>query len=428
MNRRTLLTFLIATLFAAPVISLAASGALQFSPPCVSVPGFPACAGPITATTPINVYLVRIYQFAMGISGITAVAMIIWGAIYISVYTERIDRKEEGREMILAAFEGIALLFGSYLLLRTINPEIVKLKEPVAPVTVPIAATSTPPRDCAEAATIPIDGVSDGIPAGGCDNKRLKTTSETTLSSDDFYSSSETLPAGTLVWLWPYFPASASPANARCLVYAYKKPPALVQPQCIPVQPPVCPDPIMTPSSVEMMKLNLDSLAKCTNGPTQPGAALSDTLTPSASAAQAQLNAHHVTLSSTGNCSNQQKTNCTSLEAMPQNAIDYLSNLGDFCYNGGSTKCTVTVTGGTEIGHERHCRGNPVFDLRSTDATAGVLGDKLKSDSTVVGICASDAQSAYRKVCAYPEGNDHFHVELSGVQKCPRTDFGYTSN
>ncbi len=415
MNRRTLLTFLIATLFAAPVISLAASGALQFSPPCVSVPGFPACAGPITATTPINVYLVRIYQFAMGISGITAVAMIIWGAIYISVYTERIDRKEEGREMILAAFEGIALLFGSYLLLRTINPEIVKLKEPVAPTgaieQLVASATSSAPSACGTFTSIAPDGIGATAPdaAGGCGYKRLRLTKEQSLSADRFYSSSVTLPADTIVWMWPYYASSSGAASAQCLVYAYKKPPYQQGQYCDPMGACVPSGNIITPST-EMMPLNLDKLQKCPAGtpPQQDGAPLSL----DAAAALAQLNAHHVTLSSSGNCSTQTNSSCTSLEGMPQNAIDFLSGLGDWCTTNG---CSVTVTGGTEVGHKTHGPGKAIFDLRSTGTGAAALGQHLYDSTAVTTICtmAVDPDKKYRKNCStFDETAQHFHVQL----------------
>ncbi len=442
MNKKIIFTLIVACIIIVPSFVLAADAptALKYSPPYISgVPGFDkASTGAVTDQTRIQDYLVRIYQFAIGISGITAVGMIVWGAINMSIYTGRIDRYEEGKTIIYQALFGLALLFGSYLLLQTINPEITQLKEPgggslkIIKNAPPSVATSSQECGGGNLATIqliPSLGTTDPV-ATGCEYKRLKLMSAVTINSNAIYSSSKTLDAGTMVWLWPYYESEFKDKKStaeRCVIYAYREPPQQVDvsgQEQLGIMKTI-------PQSVKMVELNLDKLIKCSNNPLSQGAGAaldSSASSLDASAAKAQLDAHHVTLHSSGNCSNQQNASCTSLEAMPQNAIDYLSSLGDFCYNGGSPKCDVMMTGGTEIEHQTHCRGNPAFDLRSTDATASVLGDKLKSDSSVMVICTSDAQSVYRKGCNYSEGTDHFHVQLSGWQSCPRTDLGFTSN
>lgn len=87
---------------------------------------------PEMTTDSIPNYIVRLYQFGIGIAGILAVGMIIAGAIMYSV-SGAVDKKGEGKDMIISALWGILLLFGSYLILKTINPKLIDLKDPNAP-------------------------------------------------------------------------------------------------------------------------------------------------------------------------------------------------------------------------------------------------------------------------------------------------------
>jgi len=87
---------------------------------------FPLPTGYTVATSTIAGYIGTIYRFAIGISGILAVGMIVAGGIYISV-SGAVDKQAEGKDMIISAVWGLVLLFGSYIILNTINPRIVNL-------------------------------------------------------------------------------------------------------------------------------------------------------------------------------------------------------------------------------------------------------------------------------------------------------------
>lgn len=91
----------------------------------------------------IPAYITRIYQFAIGISGIVAVGMIVAGAIMISVSAGNTSLQGEGKDMITSALWGIVLLFGAYLVLQTVNPGLVLLREPNAPVAGPTSSTGS---------------------------------------------------------------------------------------------------------------------------------------------------------------------------------------------------------------------------------------------------------------------------------------------
>lgn len=120
--------FLFSKVLAARSFSL--SFPLPFENNC-PIPG--ACPSNAATTESIAAYIVRIYQLAVGLAGILAVGMIVFGSIYVSVSGDSPDRREEGKSFIMSAIWGLLLLLGSYVILRTINPQLVSLHEPVVP-------------------------------------------------------------------------------------------------------------------------------------------------------------------------------------------------------------------------------------------------------------------------------------------------------
>lgn len=214
---------------------------LQFAPPCIpvkGVAGLDTCGTPITSTSPIQDYLIRLYQFAVGISGIVAVGMIVWGAIKISLFTESITQKSEGREMITNAIVGIVLLLGSYLILRTVNPRIVSLGEMLSSSTVPTNTTATssleaPPEICAAPNTIPGPngspiGNSDPDASSTCAYRKLFIYKDGfTVSANDSayynYLTDLKIAPNSLMWVYPYYVKNQGVSSAKCLVYAYRQ-------------------------------------------------------------------------------------------------------------------------------------------------------------------------------------------------------------
>jgi hypothetical protein len=83
-----------------------------------------------SGTTTLPEFLSSFYTFSIAISGLVAVLMIIVGGIYFIYSGAMPDKEREGKDMILGALWGLALLLGSYFILKTINPELVKLKDP----------------------------------------------------------------------------------------------------------------------------------------------------------------------------------------------------------------------------------------------------------------------------------------------------------
>lgn len=127
-----ILLLLTAVLLVAPKSRAQISLDLSYRPPCLlkDVTGFGECPDP---TKSIAAYIKRLYQFGVGIAGILAMGMIVGGAIFYSLSAGSPDRQREGKDMISSAIWGIVLLFGSFLILKTVNPRIVALQDPSLP-------------------------------------------------------------------------------------------------------------------------------------------------------------------------------------------------------------------------------------------------------------------------------------------------------
>ena len=72
----------------------------------------------------------KFYGYALAAVGVAALGAIIYGGILHTVSAGSASQQTEARAWIWGAVTGVALLLGAYLLLNTINPELVKLKEP----------------------------------------------------------------------------------------------------------------------------------------------------------------------------------------------------------------------------------------------------------------------------------------------------------
>jgi len=125
MKLKTIFVIVIA-LFSLMAQNAAGEITLTYAPPCLIPSDIAACPD---VSDSIADYLLRLYNFSLGIVGTIAFGAIVVGGIFIA-FSGVADKKKEGKEMIAAALWGIAILLGSYLILNTVNPEIPKLREP----------------------------------------------------------------------------------------------------------------------------------------------------------------------------------------------------------------------------------------------------------------------------------------------------------
>lgn len=82
------------------------------------------------ATPGIGEYISGFYVYALGVVGVVALAAIIyWGIVY-TLSAGLVSKKEDAKDGITQAVYGLLLLLGAYLILYTINPALVTLREP----------------------------------------------------------------------------------------------------------------------------------------------------------------------------------------------------------------------------------------------------------------------------------------------------------
>lgn len=67
-----------------------------------------------------------ILSWAIGIGGLLAMGVIIYGGVLYIVSAGIPSKQEDAKEWIKAAIYGLALLLGAYLILNTINPAILR--------------------------------------------------------------------------------------------------------------------------------------------------------------------------------------------------------------------------------------------------------------------------------------------------------------
>ena len=127
--------------------------------------------------------VINIYKYALGAVGIVAFGAIVYGAILRITSAGNPSQVQEANAWIIGAVSGIALLFGSYLILETINPKLVdignieKIITPTIKVTTPknpfvtstVTSTITSTYTCET--TIKVPGARGYGSAGNCQNE-----------------------------------------------------------------------------------------------------------------------------------------------------------------------------------------------------------------------------------------------------------------
>jgi hypothetical protein len=78
-------------------------------------------------------FVKNFYQYALFVSGILAFGAIVYGGILYAMARGNPSGETEARAWIWSALLGLLLLAGAYLILYTVNPNLVNLKLPTLP-------------------------------------------------------------------------------------------------------------------------------------------------------------------------------------------------------------------------------------------------------------------------------------------------------
>ncbi len=75
-------------------------------------------------------YVSRLYTFSLMAAGIVAMGALIFGAVKYILSAGNIVSQQDARDQMTSAIWGLMLLIGAYLILYTINPDLVNLRNP----------------------------------------------------------------------------------------------------------------------------------------------------------------------------------------------------------------------------------------------------------------------------------------------------------
>ncbi len=317
--------------------------------------GYTDCASADTSASIPN-YIRRLYQFAIGISGILAVGMMVAGGILYTVSGGSPDKQNEGKDMIFSALWGLGLLFGAYIILNTINPQLTELKEPDAP-----QFTGTNYTNPAETAL--------GQPWGWCEASKAECAAAIQKSSNS---------TSTGISCCLAVKQNTGLADCKADGWGWDNRPNIQKSCCI-------------IGSV---------IGNCAYG---TGAMTNTQLQQREEQIRETLRLGGITVNKT--CYIPTQDGCTNVGLLPESTIDALLTIKKKC------NCDVMVTGGAETaGHKTHGPGKPVVDLRTNQQ----LLDYLKNNnSNIFKICTTQQNQAYAKACGnYYEQVEHIHINF----------------
>jgi len=107
------------------------------------------------ASTDLASYIRYLYIFGLSAVGVAALgALVIGGFLYMGADT--VTTKDKAREYINGAFLGLLIGLGAYLILNTINPDLLKNRPPDLP-QIQTPSAQTPPSTQYQWALIPMN-------------------------------------------------------------------------------------------------------------------------------------------------------------------------------------------------------------------------------------------------------------------------------
>lgn len=120
----------------------------------LNYPSIPGVTTPHAGIT-IAEFVIYIYRLSLIIGSLIALGALIYGGFLFLTALDRPKQMAEAKERIIFAFLGLAILFGSYAILRKLDPELTILRtgevwKPSIPVSQPVAIEPHYPKSCTQ--------------------------------------------------------------------------------------------------------------------------------------------------------------------------------------------------------------------------------------------------------------------------------------
>lgn len=91
---------------------------------------FPSAVEEVAAGEGIAGYVNRLYIYALGLVGLTALGAMIFGGVLYITSAGNPSLQTDAKKRIYSALIGLGILLTSYMILYTINPDLVNLRNP----------------------------------------------------------------------------------------------------------------------------------------------------------------------------------------------------------------------------------------------------------------------------------------------------------
>ena len=92
-------------------------------------------------------YVSYFYTFGLSLVALLAVGGLVFGG-FLYMFSDTIGSKEKAKQYLWSALSSLVLLFSAYLILHTINPNLVNLRAPTLPkIEAPKKTTPKTPKD-----------------------------------------------------------------------------------------------------------------------------------------------------------------------------------------------------------------------------------------------------------------------------------------
>ena len=178
-NKKLQLFFFSLLLF---ILILGASFVLaqEGNPLEIEYPTVPGAETPVTTTTFLPDYIKYIFNLSLGLMGLVVFGILVYGGLRYSTSAGNPTKIKDAKSRIFAGILGLIILLFSYLILTTINPQLVFLHLPVLEKKpeVPEAPELRPEEQILTAIEIPIgkliDGVGEEIKGGSTTSPKYK--------------------------------------------------------------------------------------------------------------------------------------------------------------------------------------------------------------------------------------------------------------